>query len=341
MAVLIASGSERRLDLEGTLQAYAPIDPTLGAFKIFPPMPAPLAKRDYRYWVQSNDGALALPANIKRKPKAAVVRTDRSMTKVEGTIDEYAQEELIDPSDTADSATIEDREMAAVNTNHGIILRKLEQDVATACFNTTTLPISGTTGFSAAVSWATVASSTPMVDVLKAKRYGKANSGADLNCMALRLVDYYNLCMSASFSARNYNVSGMRNNAIIPPDQLAAMLGLEEIIIVDAKYNSANANLTAVVSDVWGSTAYALVFRKERTSNYQVPQWGRMFWCDVDLAEGGDRVQVDSKKVDDVLGASILVEQYTEPGKRSYVIGSRMFASPVVLNSGAACLIQL
>lgn len=226
-----------------------------------------------------------------------------------------------------------------------IVLRARDYALSQALFSAAGEATFATNLVSPSAAWSGGDSSTgkPLDDVLTAKLNIAKQTGAPGNAMLIGYECYLNLCKNAQIrtAVRNNFGFGTAKGAEavqleIPLPTLAALFGLEEIIVapgvVDANgEGAANKNL----SFIWPAT-YALVFRKAKAANdVREVSLGRTFVYD--LASTFN--ELTTMNTIDALRA-LMIEQYPLPQNNTDVLRAREYIDMQILLANAGALIE-
>lgn len=133
-----------------------------------------------------------------------------------------------------------------------IVLRRREKRVADAIFNTTTWPLSGTTGKNVNVEWDNHSSATPRADLINPKEWIRQKTGAMSKDLTLILTENAakNIALTADYlqaMSRAFRESA----AEATESELAFYFGIGRVILVGAVYNSADDGLAESLADIW------------------------------------------------------------------------------------------
>lgn len=140
--------------------------------------------------------------------------------------------------------------MAAQMGLNGLLMRE-EYDGAAALFNTTTFPLSGTTGVSVSTPWATTASATPIKDVQTGVNVIRKKCGMVATSLLIPFPTLLNLSRCADVTDRVKYVDPVITNGVLQNSALAAALGVQRIYVAGGVYNSANEGQTVSGADIW------------------------------------------------------------------------------------------
>lgn len=198
------------------------------------------------------------------------------------------------------------------------LMRIQEKRIADLLFNATTF--SGFTGQTASnVAWATAATANPQADVLAAQEIVRSNTGLEPRSMAIGKATYYDLLRVDEIADRIQYTAVPTVAAKLAI--LADYLNLDEVLVGDAVYNSADEGLAHSGSDIW-STTYALVFVKG-SGPLSNPGLGRtMLW------------RADSP-------TNITFEQYRDEPRRQDIIRARQHTDEEVFDAAFGYLIDV
>lgn len=171
--------------------------------------------------------------------------------------DYYSLEHELGDGDRLDFQGSYDIEMEAADLPVRINWLRFERRVSALLFNTTTFPLSGTTGIDTSVTWGTHASSVPITDLDTGKANLLAKNGMVPDLLIVNWKNYRNLCQSAQV-ADKLKYDGSYKSADIPVAALAAALGVKQIMIAGAYYNANTLGEAASMNPCW-SDSYAML----------------------------------------------------------------------------------
>jgi hypothetical protein len=200
----------------------------------------------------------------------------------------------------------------------------VQQDIRAAALvhNTTTFPQSGNTGLGVTHEWDDQANAVPIDDINEG-REGLRARGSPTNNLVLEVsyLTWYDL----------WNCDSIRDNmkyvvAVEKPDPsnaaarqvMARTLGVADVIIADAYYNSALQGATPVISDIW-SREYAFLFQAPMGQDITEPCLGRTYSWEED-------------------GGAFAVETYRDESARSDVMRARQVVQEKIINSNCGYL---
>jgi len=198
-------------------------------------------------------------ANTKASNKGGPMMDD-----IEVDQDSYACEKhwydlpLTDTEAAQLQASFNARVVHAKLSAQRVLLRE-EYDLANTIFNTTTWPSSGTTGLSVSVPWATAATATPIDDIAAGSVAILKKTGVVPDSLLITYKGLLDLSKCAQIIDRIKNVSTEVENGVLKSPALANALGLKQIFVAGAVYNTANMGLTLSGGYVW-NTDNAMLF---------------------------------------------------------------------------------
>lgn len=144
------------------------------------------------------------------------------------------------------------REIAARVCGMKLLLQE-EIDLASLLFNTTTWPLTGTTGLSVSTPWATAATATPIDDVQAGAEAILKKTGCIPDTLLLTFKGLLHLSRCSQIIERLKYVSMAVTNGVVANPDLAAVLGIKRIVVASAVYNSADAGQTMSGGYVWNT----------------------------------------------------------------------------------------
>jgi len=169
----------------------------------------------------------------------------------------FSLENELGDGDRLDFTGSYDIEAEAADLPTRINWLRFERRVSAKIFNTTTFPLSGTTGLDTSVTWATAASATPIDDVQTGVLNLLAKNGVKPDLLIIPYANYQNVCKTAQVADR-LKYDGSFKDAEVEPTALARILGVKKIIIPGAYYNANELGVAASMTSCW-STSYAML----------------------------------------------------------------------------------
>lgn len=336
-----SAGVRPRVDLAGALSNF-----TLGghvAHRVLPMLMS--AQVSGQYFTVDNATSMRI-IKTKRAARAETVRVDTVIGNGTYICEERSAEEAVDATQVARFGNVLDAEGLALQTATGYVGNDYENDVAGAVLNTTTFPVSGTTGLTASNAWSDPTNATPLADVGVVKGYAE-NQGVQLNAMVLsQLAARYLWNTDAVQQRLTQNYGGSTGLIPMEPTEadLARIFMLDEVIIAKSKKNTAIPGATNAFSSIWSDTLVA-VFAKSMDPTLRTPQLGRTFvWTNAFSALEGSGVanMPLPTEAPPSIYALAAAYDYADPKVKSNVVGCQMFTDEVLLNTTSACkLIQI
>lgn len=145
-------------------------------------------------------------------------------------------------------------------------LREHEIKVAALVHNTTTLPLSGTTGLSVTNEWDDAANATPLGDVNYGANEIWKKTGITKDMLTLQISKKCFDDLAVCNDVRNrLQVQTAPFPGTLTTQQLAFYFGVRRVIVGDAQYDTANEGQALSASPIW-NPEYALLFA-ERMSD--------------------------------------------------------------------------
>lgn len=241
-----------------------------------------------------------------------------------------------EPLDDKDSEVLKGEEnakaVAALKAADTVLLAR-EYGVAQSLMTTSTFGSGYNTA--ATATWGT-SGAKPIEDIAAAMEKVRQRIGVPANTMVISYTDYLKLCASAQVQSQVRAILGYTDKQggiahHVAADTLAAVFGLQEVLIAPSVYDSADEGQTASHSDVWGSTK-ALVFYRAPAGSLISPTLGRTFvWDEEDIAEDAIGT-VDSMR-------GLIIEEYDLATNDVKIVRAKEYLDPLLLNKDAGHLI--
>ena len=179
-------------------------------------------------------------------------------------VDVYTGEITFSTSEMSISTAYDDRKRSELETRFGLesammeILRQaiiIRREIIAAglLFNTSTFPLSGTTGFTVSNDWVTSSSAKIKDDVKKALTYLAQNGGNPMDASGVcSLNTFLQLLVAESLvNDKRY----VQTPSMLVTDQnravIAAQLGLKDLKVGNCYYNSAAEGVTPSLTNAW------------------------------------------------------------------------------------------
>lgn len=305
-----------REDLVGAFLGFDPQDAGYIGLELLGTIPG--KKRTGRYAKVAAEEFTRL-YDTKRAPRSPFGRSDTKFTYGEYTLEEYAWEEAIDRGEAEDQSDFFNAQELGAMKCADIVNRDIEAEIAALIQNTTTWPLSGTTGLDTAVTWATIGSAVPISDVDIGREFIKNKIGRYPNTLVIPPVAWNNLSMTSSITDRLKYTMPLAGN--LPLDVLANLFKVRRVLVTGAVKNTANEGLTASHSGVW-SDSYAFLCYVGEGQDTRTPRVGATF-------------------VKESMMGPAKIESYSQETIDSEVVRARMEADPVVIYPEAGFLLKI
>lgn len=252
--------------------------------------------------------AMLQERRTQRASGAHYARQDWEFEQASFATQEYGAEEILDDRERNIYAYAFDFEQVNAMRAMDAVLRAYEKRVADATLNDT----ASFTNTAVGTAWSVPTSATPVADVLTEVTSFKNAAGVLPNAIILSDVVLRNLQTCDEIIDR-LKYSGVDDPKKVTPAMLAALWGVERVIIPDVMRNSANPGQAVSFSNIWSSTSVMLA-RLCTTGDLREPGLGRSFhWIGDGSSEGGT------------------VETYRDESRRSNVIRCRIDVQEKIL----------
>lgn len=237
------------------------------ALKIFTPFYVP--KSTFK-WYQYGLEPLHLKKLHAPSGAAAPLHTYSVFTNT-STLVEHAIKSIVLEKDARDfDRAVADLNQDASRQNMEALMIELEDAMHTKVTTAGNYPTALTSTLGAAATWA-VDGGNPLEDIRNARQAVYENCGRPANAMALSYKGMEYLRNHAQVrDVVKYTQAGPPSN-----QQIAAFLGLDEIIVSKAVYNNAKEGAADSLGAIWDDDA--LIFRKEDSQALRSLTFGRCF----------------------------------------------------------------
>lgn len=221
-------------------------------------------------------------------------------------------ETVLDDRRAARYRRLFDYELAESNRKMMEILRAHEVRVAAKIFNATNF-----TAHAVSNEWDDAANATPKADVVAGKKT-LAAGGIEANALVITQSTMFDLQKSADVKSHVYQLfPDAAKTGTITLDHLRSYFEVEQILVANAKKNTAKKGQAASLSQVW-SNEYAMLCRVSTSPDTLDPCLGRTFVWNEGAAPSEE---------------AIIVEEYREEGVRGNVLRVRWDADPALMQS--------
>jgi len=222
---------------------------------------------------------------------------------------EHGWEVPVDDGEKRIYRDLVDQEATAMTRAAAIVADNYEREVAAAVFNTTTFTGSSLTT-AVSTPWSTHASAAPVDDVIAASDKVALNCGQQPNALIINWRGFMHMIQCASVKSmlattKDQSVANLSS-------ALAALMGLDQIIVAKGIKNTANVNQTASLSRIWAD-AYAMVAKVAMTDDPKEICLGRTWMFSEENAPGAS----------DGTTLAVISEEYREETTRGTVYRSR------------------
>ena len=295
MAIDYSSYGTPRLELGQALEEYRVSQETFIGTQLF--TMTPVGAKAAKYPVVTRE-SLTQRASTARASRAAYNRTNFRTEDKSYTCVEHGLEGQLGADEISLYASDFDAEMQTSKDILFKLLREQEIRIATAAFNTSTF--TGADLFSTPTyGWGTVASATPTADISAAKAKVFSNCGMEPNTLTISYGTMMNLLNNADIKARLQYT--MATTPAMVKSMLAAVLGVEKLLVGNGVYNAKPEGATAFSGTAIWSDSYALLSVSAPSGLVIAPSVGRTFLWTGDTPE------------------NTMVESYDEPQTRSTI----------------------
>lgn len=313
----IKSGATLRQDLGQVAYEYA-ADASLSGFiglSLMPIFDTPVQTANYP--VITKESLLSLP-DTKRAARSAYNRSDYEFDDGTFACKEFGWEEPVDDSEAALYRNFFDAEVVATQRATQILLRNQEKRIADKLTSTSTF---GTHNVS--VKWNVPATCTPRSDVKDAKASLFTATGLDANVFVCSKSTFDHILMSAEFmEATKYTTPVLLEAFEIQKRLVATYLGVDQVMVGNAIYNSAKKGGTFAATNLWADAKGFVARIATQPQNLKEACIGRTFlWTE------------DSPQ-------NLVTEQYREEQTRSDIYRVRHQTDEAFVFTGALYLMS-
>lgn len=224
------------------------------------------------YPVLPIEAVMKLP-DLKRAPRGTYNRDDWEFETSTFNCEEYGTEEPVDDVESRLYQRYFDAEEVAVLRATDRLLRSYEKRVADAVFNTNN--ITNTTELG--TEWSNIAC-TPKSDVKTAKQAMRAATGLEPNTLIISKKVLENVLISTEIkSYLQYTNPHMLLNLEAQRRLLAQYLDLDQVLIGNAMYDSADKGQSMSLTEIWDDEYALLCIVSSGGRNLKEPCLGRTF----------------------------------------------------------------
>jgi hypothetical protein len=245
--------------------------------------------------------------DLSRAPGGTYKRSVRDWSSDDYPTTEYGHEAPLDDRTLARYDDVIDAEEMESQVLQNAILQELEIQIAALMFNATTFA-----GRTAAVTneWDDATNADPIGDVNTAINAVRLAAGVKPNALVINDAVFRNVIQTDQVvNLIKYQGFMDARPGAIARAALAAVLNIDEVIVAEGIYNTADPGETAVPADIW-SNEFALVARVAKTGNMLERCVGRTFlWGEEGATDGSD--------------VAVISETYYEENRRGNTLRAR------------------
>ncbi|HVY69674.1 MAG TPA: hypothetical protein VHH73_07070 [Verrucomicrobiae bacterium] len=243
------------------------------------------AEQSASYFVMNEENFLNIPRNIQRGPGGSYSRSLMKISDDSYNCREFGHEEPVDDRERKKYANSFDADQAAVNRLVNIIRFNHEarvRDQATSGAVPTSSP---------STKW-DAGGSTPIADVETAKSAIRKGCGLPANVMIVN-IDVFNVLKEHTTIVGKIQYA---ERAIVTPQILAAIFGVDKFLVAGAVENTANEGQALSPSYLWSDSV--VLAHAETAQDLMAPNFGRTFaWIG---ETGPDGVLVETYRQDQI-----------------------------------------
>lgn len=306
-----------RLELGEAMLEYTFSHSNLIGATLFPYFRTSKKKADFPRRVKET---MLKRGNTKRAPRSAYSRSGSEVEDVEYSCQEYGEESQLDHSERELYASDFDAELAASEDAMWHVLMDHESRVKDIVLNTTTFTTGNGRRTDVSTAWSTT-SADIIGDVTAACEAVRLRTGLAPNVLAFGAAVLPYMIRNTAIRASIQPTQLPTKDAILMA--LAALFGLEKVVIGGQVENTADEGQTATIADIWGS-GWAVVARvADEGASLRVPCLGRtMLWVN------------DSPE-------AVMVESYEESQTRSTVFRARHHVDELLIDADLEQLLDI
>lgn len=254
--------------LSNIAQAYRPSG--FIADMVFPIVNVPKQSDMIKVYTQADqfreEEALRSPGNSARRVSLSV-----SSTHYYARNYALAADVTIEDRANADMAFIRDLEEGAVEFVTDKLLIGYERRVATLATNGSNV----STTFDVGSAWTDYSNSDPLGDIWTAMDQQRDYIGYKPNRAVFSEKSWRNFSRNADVINKIYKTGVDGGAPPVAANQAAELLGVEQVMVGGAMYNSNAEGLTQSLSDIWGE--YVLLYYTPGRPSVNFPSWGYSF----------------------------------------------------------------
>jgi len=255
------------------------------------------------------DAIVQMPDN-RRGSGSNYARLNAKFTTANWYTKEYGLEEAVDRHDRERYPSGIVGENAALYRVVMATKRRRDKRVADACINTTTLPVSGTTGLTITTPWDSAAA-TPALDLATAAGNIQTKTGVPKSMLNL-VLSRYNLDKLPFVTdvIDKLKIATAPYAGLITPEMAAAYFGVNKVIVPTARYNTASQDATPSLATIWNEDYAFLYFPMRQLNSMGTMQPG--LGCTFRWAQQGMDYNVYAYGEDPVNSDVVRVEEFAD-----------------------------
>ncbi|HEY1170238.1 MAG TPA: major capsid protein [Verrucomicrobiae bacterium] len=235
------------------------------------------------YYVMDEENLLNVPRNIQRAPRSAYSRGLMKISSDTYNCREFGHEEPVDDRERKKYARSFDADASAMRRAMNVLMVNHEVRVKAKATGAS-VPTS-----SPSTKWDS-ANSDPIADIETARASIHKNTGMEANTMVVSR-DVFNILKEHDIVAEKIKYS---ERAIITPDLLAAVFGVEQFLVAGTIENTAQEGQAATPNYIWGDSV--VLAHVQDTPDLMAPNFGRTFGWVGEVGQEG--VVVESYRQD-------------------------------------------
>ncbi len=241
--------------------------------------------------------------DTRRRSDGSYGRGDGEGNKDIFSTEEHGFEEPVDEREAAVFGDWWDAEQLAADRSRDAVLSNFNDRIVAAATDTNVV----TQTAAASVAWSSPATATPITDVKTGRIAVRNATGCVPNCLAIDWEAFEHLRDCAQIIDRlKYSGHENPNRDNITKAVLAQALGLDEVIVSGAIYNSANEAQAASLATQWPKTK-ALLFTRRTDRNTKRPRFMNTFHWGADGSKIGG-----------------VFDYYYDPARRRWIVRNRL-----------------
>jgi hypothetical protein len=255
--------------------------------------------------------ALLTPQEVRRAAGAEYHTSDHMMEDSTYAVKEYGHQMTLDDGERKVYEKKGNYDQLIAERLRTIILLKQEIRVKDVCHNTTTFAQSGNTGLAVQNEWDDATNAVP-IDDIQAGIAGIRARGGPTDNLKLQVaystwIDLWRCDQIRDNIKHTSRVTTPERDDSGALAEMAAQLGVKEILVGEAYYNSANDGGTVSISDVW-SNEYAFLFNAPMGNDLSEPCFARtMTW-----AQDGGLLHAEQYRDENRRSDKLRVRQWTQ-----------------------------